>query len=311
MEKSSLVGVVTVTFNSGKVVHGFIDSVLRQSHAEFVLYVVDNASSDETLKLLSGYEDSRIMVIPNQVNVGVAEGNNVGIRAALKDGCTSVLLVNNDTEFDSDLVSKMLAGLEAHQCDMVVPKILYFDQPDKIWCAGGTLSRLRGSAMHFGGDQKDDGSFDRPRAINYSPTCCMLIKREVFTRVGLMDSNYFVYFDDTDFCQRAYQAGVRFFYLPSARLLHKVGSLTGGSESDFSTRYGVRNRVYYLLKTFPQWQSVIRVSAYHVYILVKYLFVVRRPKSFWVAQKAFWEGICLSFSRAKRTEKDFASRTVR
>lgn len=311
MDKRSLVGVVTVTFNSGTVLRAFMDSVFKQTHAEFRLYVVDNASSDNTLALLFEHQDARIVVIPSQANVGVAEGNNIGIRAALKDGCASVLLVNNDTEFDSGLVSKLVAGLGEYECDMIVPKILYFDQPDRIWCAGGALSRIRGSARHFGWNRKDDGSFDQPRAVNYSPTCCMLIKREVFTRVGLMDSNYFAYFDDTDFCQRAFQAGVRLFYLPSARLSHKVASLTGGVESDFSTRYGVRNRVYYLAKHFPQWQVFFRVPTYHVYIFVKYFFVVRRPKSFWVAQKAFWEGISLSLSRAKRTDKGLASRTVR
>lgn len=311
MENSKCVGLVTVTFNSGKVIRGFMDSVLRQSHGEFLLYVVDNASSDESLKLLSEYKDSRITLIPNQINVGVAEGNNIGIRAAFKDGCTSVLLVNNDTEFESELVAKLLAGFATFQCDMIVPKILYFDQPDRIWCAGGSLSQVRGTARHLGWNQKDDGSFDTARAVNYGPTCCMLIKSEVFSRVGLMDANYFAYFDDTDFCQRAYQEGISLYYLPSARLLHKVGSLTGGVESEFSTRYGVRNRVYYLLKSYPYWQSLICVPLYEVYILFKYIIVQHRMKSFWIAQKAFWEGICLSASRGKRVEREFAVRAVR
>src|SRR5258708_16528570 len=155
VDKRNLIGVVTVTFNSGTVIHDFMNSVLKQSHAEFLLYVVDNVSCDDTLKALAEYQGPKLVVIANQVNVGVAEGNNIGIRAALKDGCSSVLLVNNDTVFDCDLLSKLVAGLSEYECGMIVPKILYFNEPEKIWCAGGYFSRYRGSARHFGFDRKD------------------------------------------------------------------------------------------------------------------------------------------------------------
>jgi GT2 family glycosyltransferase len=92
-----LIGIVTVTFNSASVIEGFMDSVLKQTGAKFILYVIDNASSDDTLNRLSEYQDPRIVVIPNQINVGVAEGNNIGIRAALNRGCTFVLFLNNET----------------------------------------------------------------------------------------------------------------------------------------------------------------------------------------------------------------------
>ena len=309
MDKGNRVGVVTVTFNSGSVIREFMESLLKQTHAEFILYVIDNASSDETLKVLSEYEDARVVVIPNQANVGVAEGNNIGIRAALKDGCCSVLLINNDTVFDSDLVSKLAEGLEQYQCDMIVPKILYFDRPETIWCAGGYFSRYRGSARHFGSDRKDDGRFDQPREVNYSPTCCMLIKREVFERVGLMDANYFVYFDDTDFCNRAHRGGERLFYLPSARLLHKVSSLTG-ADSDFTYQYTIRNHVYYLLNNFPRWQLLYYLPAFQIYIFTKFLISLRNRRAFWVAQRAFWKGFSHFYAHAGRTQNFLEPREV-
>jgi GT2 family glycosyltransferase len=239
------------------------------------------------------------VVIPMRSNVGVAEGNNIGMRAALKDGCGSVLLINNDTVFDSDLLSKLAKGLQQYECDMVVPKILFFDDPAKIWYAGGYFSRIRGSARQFGFGQKDNGHFDRPRLVSYGPTCCMLIKSGVFDQIGFMDANYFVYFDDTDFCYRAYRAGLRLFYVPAARLLHKVGSLTGG-ESDFYYSYTIRNHVYYILKNFPRWQVPLYFSAYQIHLVVKFVFLHRKPKTFLLAERAFWEGISLFYSRAEQ-----------
>lgn len=289
------IGVVTVTFNSDGVIRPFMDSLLKQGHKDFRLYVVDNASSDGTLRSVAEYRDPRIVVIANRENVGVAEGNNIGIRAALKDGCESVLLINNDTVFGSDLISRLSGALAEHNCEMVVPKVLFFDEPDRIWCAGGEFSRWRGTARHFGLGERDDGRFDEPRVVEYSPTCCMLIRDEVFRRIGLMDPNYFVYFDDTDFCWRAHKRGVRLVYAPAVRLLHRVSSLVGGRESEIAIRYGARNRLYYLLKTQSLIQNLICAPAYQIYLVWRYLVVRRSMKAFRVAQKGLRDGIALYF----------------
>ena len=295
MDSHVLIGVVTVTFNSAFVIRGFLDSLLKQIHTNFILYVIDNASSDATLKSLAEYHDPRIVIVRNSTNVGAAEGNNIGIRAAVKDGCTRVLLINNDTEFDDDLIVQLQAGLQRHQSDMVVPKIGYFDEPDKIWCAGGYFSRLRGTSRHFGMDRKDIGQFDQPRAVDYGPTTCMLIKTEVFGRVGLLDVDYFAYLEDTDFCYRARQAGITLFYVPSARLLHKVSSLTG-RDSDFTTRYCIRNHVYHVLKNLPGWQRLVYLPALQFHLVTKFILLRRKLNAFWLAEKAFWEGISLGRS---------------
>jgi GT2 family glycosyltransferase len=291
MDKRCLIGVVTVTFNSGKVLRDFMDSVLKQTHAEFLLYLVDNASSDDTLKQLAEYHDARIVALPSQENVGVAEGNNVGIRAALKDGCSSVLLINNDTVFDPDLFSKLNEGLEQYKCEMVLPKILYFDDPRKIWCAGGQFNRLRGyAAIHYGEGEPDTGSFDTARQVEYAPTCCMLIRNTVFSLVGLMDEKYFVYSDDLDFCYRAKLAGLSLYYLPNTRILHKISSLTGGALSNFSLRFGTRNRVYFILKNLGVWRSLFYLPAYQFYLWALLVCRVIDIRGFLFRQKAFFEG---------------------
>ena len=297
MDSGVLIGVVTVTFNSALVIRGFLDSLLKQRHTNFILYVIDNASSDATVGHLAEYCDPRIVVVRNSTNVGAAEGNNIGIRAAIKDGCTSVLLINNDTEFDADLILELRVGLLRHKSDMAVPKIGYFDEPDRIWYAGGYFSRLRGTSRHFGMGRKDNAKFDRPCAVEYGPTTCMLIRTEVFGRVGLLDADYFAYLEDTDFCYRAREAGITLFYVPSARLLHRVSGLTG-RDSDFTIRYCVRNHVYYVLKNLPGWQRLFYLPALQLHLVTKFILLRRKMHTFWLAEKAFWEGISLGNSRS-------------
>lgn len=291
------IGVVTVTFNSDGVIRPFMDSLLKQGHKDFRLYVVDNASSDGTLRSVAEYRDPRTVVIANQENVGVAEGNNIGIRAALKDGCESVLLINNDTVFGSDLISGLRNALVEHKCEMVVPKMLFFDEPDRIWCAGGEFSHWRGTARHFGFCEADDGRFDELQVVEYSPTCCVLIKRAVFDKVGLMDANYFAYFDDTDFCLRAYRAGITMFYIPGLRLFHKVSSLVG-RKSETALRLLTRNHVYHVLKNYNLWMRPYYLTVCQVHALGRSLFGSARPKAFLVAERAFWEGLLAYRSRS-------------
>jgi hypothetical protein len=290
VDNLNLVGIVTVTYNSESVIHDFLQSVISQSHSAFLLYVVDNASVDRTLSLLLDYRDPRFRIIRNTENVGIAEGNNIGIRAALRDGCSSVLLLNNDTVFEADLLSKLLGGLQDLDCDMIVPKILYFAPPDKLWCAGGTFSRWRGCSRHLGFNKKDDGKYDEPKTISFGPACCMLLRSDVFSRVGFMDPKYFVYFDDTDFCLRAYRAGAKLMYLPAARLYHKVSSLIG-YRSEIALRFVTRNHVYYVMKNFRPWVLY--------YLPICQIHVIRRSlqmktmRAFMLMQRAFWEGVML------------------
>ncbi len=266
------IGVVTITYNSASVIDGFMQSLLAQTHPDFVTYVVDNASTDNTLALLAKYAAPNVHIIANQKNVGVAAGNNQGIVASLAAGCQHVLLINNDVEFPPNLFAGMAAALRRHQCAMLVPKIYFHHQPNRLWCAGGSFSASRACAtIHAGEGELDTGQFDAARPISYAPTCCMLIARTVFHQIGLMDEKYFVYADDTDFCLRAQRAGIPFYYEPSVSLTHKVSSLTGGEQSPFGIRFGARNKTYLIRKHFPFPTSWYFLLAYQIYLAKRML----------------------------------------
>lgn len=250
MADPSRVGLVTVTYNSGKVIDDFIRCVLALEHRDFVLFIIDNKSTDDTLERLARFPaDPRIVIIPNADNVGVAAGNNQGIALSRAAGCGSILLINNDVEFEPALIGKLLRGLAEHRCDIAVPKIFYHNPKDRLWYAGGHLVPwLAYQEKHVGEGEPDRGQYDEPKPATYSPTCCMMVKAEVFDRIGLMDEKYFVYYDDTDFCFRAMRAGVRMMYIPKVEFYHKTGSLTGGAVSKFSIQYGTRNKAYFVKK---------------------------------------------------------------
>lgn len=287
------VGIVTVTYNSGAVIDGFMKSVLEQSYKNLFLYVIDNASSDDTVGKIDKYHMENLRLIANTENLGIAEGNNQGIRRAIDDGCDAILLLNNDTEFAPDLVDSLVSGLERYGCDIVSPKIVFHDRPNVIWSAGGGFNPSRGyAAFHYGLEQPDTGEFDHPRTVEHAPACCSLIRVDVFERIGMMDPRYFIYLDDTDFSYRALVGGLRTVYLPEARVLHKASSLTGGAESEICLRYRTRNQVYFMLKHLGLLRSLFFIPAYQIWLF--YQSLRRKSRSrFWLRERALFEGLRL------------------
>jgi GT2 family glycosyltransferase len=288
------IGIVTVTYNSQDVLAPFLRCVFSQTLHDFLIYAVDNASSDETVALLRQESDSRLRCILNPDNRGVAEGNNQGIRAALADGCETILLLNNDTEFVPDLFQVLFDSLIRNNVGMCSPKITYFDEPNRIWAAGGEFQPWLGYRVrHLGLNEPDTGQYDSARLVTYLPTCCVLIRKAVFDQIGLMDSRYFVYVDDVDFMYRALLAGQKLLYVPGTTLFHKVGQLTGGAESPFTIRFCTRNRVFFLLRHLGILRSAPILLAYQAYVAAGVLFGRFSLAAFRIKQRAIFEGFSL------------------
>jgi GT2 family glycosyltransferase len=260
------IGIVTVTYNSASVLPDFLQSLERQTHSNFILCAVDNASTDGTVDQLRRWDDPRLVLIPNAHNAGIATADNQGIEAALAAGCDTILFLNNDIVFGPNLFSLLTCGLESYSCSITVPLIYFHDSPNKIWAAGGKFEpQWAYQSRHTGEGEEDTGQYSRPMPIQFAPGCCVLVRREVFEQIGLIDERYFVYAEDTDFMYRALRANIRAFLVPEAKLWHKVSSLTGGSRSDFTLYYGSRGRALFLAKHFGALQGAIWALVYSIF----------------------------------------------
>ncbi len=242
----SLIGIVTVLYNSETVVEEFFETLNNQTFKDFVLYVVDNNSPDNSLeksKKLAKNCFFKTIFIENSDNYGVAKGNNIGIKKSLEDGCDYVLLSNNDIYLENNTIELLLKNVKNDDAKLAVPKIYYYNS-NLIWCAGGKFDRISGMTRHYNVGEEDYGQCDKKKIVEYAPTCFMIISKDVFEKIGIMDEDYFVYFDDTDFMYRAYKAKIPLYYFPESRLFHKE-SVSTGLKSPFSLYYQMRNIVIY------------------------------------------------------------------
>ena len=299
MEK---IGVVTVTYNSDKVLQPFLSDLFAQSFHNFNLYVIDNASEDKTLKILDDLNDNRVNQIRNHSNIGVAAANNIGIKKALEDKCSHILILNNDIEFPNSLFKDMLVSIKKENCSMITPKIMYHSDKDIIWYAGGGFKKSNGYLpFHTGFNENIKNNNYQSLYVDYASTCCLLIKKDVFETIGYMDEKYFVYFDDTDFLFRVKKEGVhKIYYDSQITLFHKVGSLTKSLTKEFERSYrthfflkqNIRNHIYFLRKIGSVYSYLFCLFLFFKNNL-RFLFSSRIKKdfsTFLIINKSYFQG---------------------
>jgi GT2 family glycosyltransferase len=170
-------------------------------------------------------------LVTSPQNLGFAGGTNLGLERALAAGADLILLLNNDTVVEPDLIRALLPPLADPQVGIVGPTVTYFDAPDRVWFAGGTYSRLIGYTFHPGMDgpvrPPPAGDPAPSRRVDFITGCALLARREVFERIGLLWEGAFLYFEDAEFCLRAGQAGWRCVLVDRPLVRHKVSASAG------------------------------------------------------------------------------------
>jgi GT2 family glycosyltransferase len=277
------IGLVTVLYNSDKMLEDFFQSISIQTYRDFFLVLVDNSPNENSQEIVRNLEARYSIVLTYlqmQSNIGVAAANNVGIKTCLNNKCDAILLLNNDIKFTQTNCFETLVNLAITE-KIIVTKLTYFDS-NVIWYAGGLFRNWFGFVKHIGiGKQKSIAKYNIAKHTFYAPTCFAFILKEVFNNVGLMDEQYFVYVDDIDFMYRAKKANYNIWYEPSIVIEHKISQSTGGMTSDFSLYYDTRNKIYYS-KKFNSLPN--KISSIFFIISLGFLFAFREKRK--SAQKA-------------------------
>jgi GT2 family glycosyltransferase len=250
MGTAQKVGILVLNWNGLADTRDCLESLFKLHGPTPVLYVVDNGSTDQSVTALHREFGERMILIANPRNMLYAGGNNVGILRALQDGCSHLLLLNNDTLVDPNMLSGLLAASDERGDGLYCPKIYYADRPDTFWYAGGLLKLHRGRSAHRGIREVDRGQYDRTEATDWATGCALFGTRKVFQTVGLLDEDFALYNEDLDYCLRAKAAGFPIVYVPTAKLWHKVSASVGGN---LSRRKLVR-----------KWNSLRRLLRKHI-----------------------------------------------
>ena len=156
----------------------------------------------------------------------------MGIEYVQQRGTDYLLLLDNDTIVHKDFMTEMVkAGESDNRAGILTGKIYFYSEPDKIWCAGCSLSLYRRHISAIGYDEIDKGQYDDIREVDHVAGCCLMIKKKVIDEIGILDQNFIEYFtEDTDWCLRARKKGYKIMYVPKAKIWHHVIKKTSVSE---------------------------------------------------------------------------------
>ncbi|HET8760122.1 MAG TPA: glycosyltransferase family 2 protein [Nitrospiria bacterium] len=242
-----LASVIVVNWNGESYLAECVDSLLAQTYPRLEIIVVDNGSTDGSVRLLTKRYGAKIRLVLSPANLGFTGGNNLGMAAA---GGAYVLLLNNDAVADPEWVHALVRDAEADsRIGMCASKIVSYDDPSVIDSAGLLLAR-DGLARGRGRLARDESRFSRPEDVLMPSGCAGLYRRAMLDEVGVFDERFFMYCDDVDLGLRGRVAGWRCRYVPSAVVRHRY-SLSAGKYSPRKIFLVERNRVWVMLKSFP------------------------------------------------------------
>ena len=255
MNKFPKVAVILINRNGYSLTEACVRSLVETGYPGLLTVIVDNGSKQSDLDQLAelARREKSVVVHPLGHNAGFTKANNAGIRLGLEQQADYLWVLNNDTEVRQDAVDLLLRAFTEHKLDgksTILSSIITYADNDNIWCNG-----LRDMAWFNFPRSVDKGrpavEVARPgvvlQAAQYSVGCSMFFTREFVAAHGLMDEDFFIYYDDLD-----YSLGCHNVFLQQPLVRHKVSSTSGNKGSARFTAFQAylfaKNGIHYYFR---------------------------------------------------------------
>lgn len=275
------ISVIIPNYNGEKIIDGCIQSLLQQEYKDFNIIVVDNNSTDESVKIIEEKYPS-ITLIKNNENLGFAAAVNIGIKASKSD---FVALLNNDTEVDTKWLGNLYSVVSKDdKIFSASSKMIRFYERDIIDDAGDQYNLLGWAYKR--GDGASVDKFNKNKVVFSTCAGAGLYRRKVFEEIGYFDENFFAYLEDIDVSFRGNIHGYKNVYVNDAIVYHMVSATSGSRHNEFKVKLASRNSIYLIRKNMPLIFTIINLPFLILGIIVKYIFFLRKSLG-----KEYIEGI--------------------
>jgi GT2 family glycosyltransferase len=276
------VSIIIVNYNTRELLKQCIESIyatIGRANLSYEIIVTDNNSSDGSAEMLE-HNFPGVILIKSKINGGFAYANNLGIK---KSSGKYIFLLNSDTIVLKDVIYRMYQYMEQNKwVGILGPELLNADLTHQTSISAfPTLFRefahiyemknilkipfVKHFLVKFGGklgskdiDQymKNFQNLQQPEKVQVLVGAAMFIRREVFEQVGYLDENYFMYYEEIDYCYQCYKAGWPCVYNPIGQIIHLIGQSSKKiSEKTFYIRY--KSMMYYFNKNHGKLKAVL------------------------------------------------------
>lgn len=295
--------IILLNWNTPKHTANCILSIQKNCNSEqYDLIVADNGSTDGSLaKLQAQFPD--LLYIDNQENLGFAAGNNKALELSLQQDYTYSLLLNNDTEVFEDFLTPLINHLEQHlKAVAVQPSIYFLNSKEDLWNGGSFFNKWLG--ITYSDNQKGVTTAMRFSTVDWITGCCMLVRNDALRKSGLLNSAYFLYFEDVELSFRLKRYG-ELHYLNTTKIYHEAG-VSGkqssknkeGTISPIIHYYLSRNKIWFLRKySNPVFVPTITLYHFFYYTFLMIYFILRNRLT---KAKYLYKGIKNGLSEPKK-----------
>lgn len=269
------VSIIVVNYNCHEEIEQLIGSLLSQDYLNYELIVIDNNSPDRGVESLAK-NHPQFKFIFQEENKGFAGANNVGIKASKGE---YIFLLNADTLVDTNTISELVKVLEAYpQAGSVSPKLIYHKEQLIQYAGSSELTTLTVKNHHRGNKEADLKKYGDVELTAFNHGAAMLLRKSVIKKVGLMPEEYFLYYEELDWCTTIKSKGFGLYYTGKTSVQHKASASTGRIEG-LKSYFLTRNRVLYVLRKYPPGPQKL--------LALSYLFFVVYPKNMLINIKNF------------------------
>lgn len=256
-----LVSLVILNYNGENFLIEVLNSLINSTYKNIEILVVDNCSSDNSINIIK-QQFTQVKLIENSKNLGFAEGNNVGIRAA---NGKYICLVNNDLKVEENWLSPLINFLEnSPEYAAVQPKVLSWRDPAKFEYAGASggyidkygIPFMRGRILDE--VEKDDAQYDEIVEIFWASGAAICFRAAIVEEIGALDNDFFLHQEEIDFCWRMILKGYKLAAIPESIVYH-YGGASLGYESPQKLYLNYRNNLSMLIKNMAFKQLLLRM----------------------------------------------------
>ena len=269
--ESSLVSIIIVNYNAGKLLQDCIKSLYNSNHKNLEVIVVDNNSHDNSHKECKNIFP-QIKLIENKKNLGYCEGNNVGINIATGK---YIVILNPDTIVSTSWLNELLSAESKIGPGLFQPKIMVLKDENRI-SNRGNMQTIFGFGFAQDRGSLENYNDEKIRKINYATGTCLFTSREVLDKIGMFDPFLFLYHDDLDLGWRASQLGVQSYYVPKSKIFHIESYSLQWSSKKF---YWLERNRKYCLKTHYS-KSTYKKLAFNIMLVDILVFFFYLSKGF-------------------------------
>ena len=245
--------IIIVSYNTKKLLDNCIESIYKTQKGEYEIIVVDNNSKDGSTELSVKYPNVHWII--NCENKGFGYANNQGVRVSSYE---NIWLLNSDTILEKNILPELELFMQEHpNCGGISPSILYADKSPQItygnfptilyyWLNACSLIRLLPHTIKSKLLLGLPVYFKDVKEVSHIVGVSMFIRKSAFNKVNGFDENFFLYFEETDLCDRMRKAGYSFYVLPYIYVLHLLSK--SSPTSFFKIKHLLRSRIYYFKK---------------------------------------------------------------